>query len=199
MLGSLVDLEASVTTGMVNLVRALPDRARCSRTSRAASASSGRRATSTVACTRAALSLSGETFGMNYGGGIYLFPSRRSAFRADVRYFRTVGDLTLDDVDEFDRVRSAHSGLRLLARHRRRHAPLLIAPGRPEGLLIRYAYIAFCCSVALPLRDIGLVAAHRPGRRAPPDRPAVSPRRSSASSPTRRPTRTAPSTAARSA
>ena len=37
---------------------------------------------------------------MNYGGGIYLFPSPSFGIRADVRYFRTVGDLTLEDIDE---------------------------------------------------------------------------------------------------
>jgi opacity protein-like surface antigen len=98
-LGSLVDLEAGVTTGMVNLVVRFP---------------SGPlqpyftgglgliRATSDldIASVGPTLSLSGQTFGMNYGGGIYLFPSSSIGIRADVRYFRTVGDLTLEDVDE---------------------------------------------------------------------------------------------------
>lgn len=46
------------------------------------------------------LSLSGQTFGMNYGGGLYLFPSPSFGIRADVRYFRTIGELSLDDVDD---------------------------------------------------------------------------------------------------
>jgi opacity protein-like surface antigen len=98
-LGSLVDIEAGVTTGMVNMVVRFP---------------SGPlqpyftgglgliRATSDldIASVGPTLSLSGQTFGMNYGGGIYLFPSSSIGIRADVRYFRTVGDLTLEDVDE---------------------------------------------------------------------------------------------------
>ncbi len=98
-LGSLVDLEAGVTTWMGNIVVRFP---------------SGPvqpyfaggvgiiRATSDldIASVGSTLSLSGQTFGMNYGGGIYLFPSPSFGIRADVRYFRTVGDLTLDDVDE---------------------------------------------------------------------------------------------------
>jgi opacity protein-like surface antigen len=98
-LGSLVDLEAGVTTGMVNMVVRFP---------------SGPlqpyftgglgfiRATSDldIASVGPTLSLSGQTLGMNYGGGIYLFPSPSFGIRADVRYFRTIGDLTLDDVDE---------------------------------------------------------------------------------------------------
>lgn len=46
------------------------------------------------------LSMSGRTLGVNYGGGVYVFPSRSIGIRGDIRYFRTIGDLTLEDADE---------------------------------------------------------------------------------------------------
>ena len=48
-----------------------------------------------------ALELSGGEFGMNFGGGVILFPSQTFGFRGDVRYFRTLGELTLGDLTDF--------------------------------------------------------------------------------------------------
>lgn len=48
------------------------------------------------------LSVSARDFGMNVGGGVYLFPSRNIGIRGDVRYFRSLGDLTLDDLTDID-------------------------------------------------------------------------------------------------
>lgn len=98
-IGTLVDLDANITTGMVNLVVRFP-------TGPVQPYFTGGlgiiKASSDleIASLGPTLSLSGQTFGMNYGGGIYLFPSQSIGIRADVRYFRTVGDLTLEDVDE---------------------------------------------------------------------------------------------------
>lgn len=97
--GSLVDIDAGVTTGMVNLVARFP------------AGPLQPYATAGLGVIRASgdvdvpvfgsiLNISGRTFGMNYGGGIYIFPSPSIGIRADVRYFRTVGDLTLEDVDD---------------------------------------------------------------------------------------------------
>lgn len=97
--GSLVDLEAGVTTGMVNLVVRFP----AGPLQPYATGGLGVIKASgdvDVAFLGSVLSISGKTLGMNYGGGIYIFPSQTIGLRADVRYFRTVGDLTLEDVDE---------------------------------------------------------------------------------------------------
>lgn len=97
--GSWVDLDAGVTTGMVNLVARFP----AGPLQPYATAGLGMIKASgdiDVAYLGSVLSVSGKTFGMNYGGGIYIFPSPTFGIRADVRYFRTVGDLTLDDVDD---------------------------------------------------------------------------------------------------
>lgn len=46
------------------------------------------------------LSAEAQDLGINVGGGVHLFPSRNIGIRGDVRYFRTLGDLTLDDVTD---------------------------------------------------------------------------------------------------
>lgn len=97
--GTPIDLEANLTTGMVNLVVRFP------------AGPVQPYATGGVGVVRASgdvrvpflgsvLSISGQDFGMNVGGGIYVFPSEHLGIRADVRYFRTLSDLTLDDLDE---------------------------------------------------------------------------------------------------
>lgn len=97
--GSLVDIDAGVTTGMVNLVARFP----AGPLQPYATAGLGVIRASgdvDVPVLGSILNISGRTFGMNYGGGIYIFPSPSIGIRADVRYFRTVGDLTLEDVDD---------------------------------------------------------------------------------------------------
>lgn len=97
--GTPVDLSANVTTGMVNLVVRFPT----GPLQPYAIAGLGViRASGDVDVDfiGSVLSVSGKTFGMNYGGGIYLFPSQSIGIRADLRYFRSVGDLTLDDLDD---------------------------------------------------------------------------------------------------
>lgn len=97
--GSVVDLEAGVTTGMVNLVARFP----AGPLQPYGTAGLGVIRASgdvDVPYLGSVLSISGKTFGMNYGGGIYIFPSSSIGIRADVRYFRTVGDLTLEDLDD---------------------------------------------------------------------------------------------------
>jgi len=41
---------------------------------------------------------SSTDFGMNFGGGVIVFPSRSIGLRGDVRYFRTLGDITLGEL-----------------------------------------------------------------------------------------------------
>lgn len=97
--GSLIDIDAGVTTGMVNLVARFP----AGPLQPYATAGLGVIRASgdvDVPVLGSILNISGRTFGMNYGGGIYIFPSPSIGIRADVRYFRTVGDLTLEDVDD---------------------------------------------------------------------------------------------------
>jgi opacity protein-like surface antigen len=48
------------------------------------------------------LSAEAQDLGMNVGGGIYLLPSRNIGIRGDVRYFRTIGDLTFDEIRDID-------------------------------------------------------------------------------------------------
>jgi opacity protein-like surface antigen len=43
-----------------------------------------------------------QNLGTNYGGGIYLLPSRNIGIRGDFRYFRTIGDLDWSDFRDFD-------------------------------------------------------------------------------------------------
>jgi opacity protein-like surface antigen len=45
---------------------------------------------------------SGQDFGINVGGGVHIFPSRNFGIRADLRYFRPVGDVTLDELRGID-------------------------------------------------------------------------------------------------
>ena len=97
-----IDLEAHLTTGMVNLVLRLP------------TGPIQPYATGGVGVVRVSgdvnvpflgsvLSISGQDFGMNVGGGVYVFPSENIGVRADVRYFRTIGDLTLDELADLGR------------------------------------------------------------------------------------------------
>jgi opacity protein-like surface antigen len=44
------------------------------------------------------ISASAQDFGMNVGGGLHLFPTPNFGIRADARYFRTLGDFTLDEI-----------------------------------------------------------------------------------------------------
>lgn len=99
LLGDVVDLGANVTTGMVNMVVRFP------------AGPIQPYGTAGVGLIRASgdvevpffgsvFSVSGRTMGLNYGGGVYLFPSPNIGIRGDVRYFRTVGDLDLEDVDD---------------------------------------------------------------------------------------------------
>jgi opacity protein-like surface antigen len=46
------------------------------------------------------VSASAQDVAMNVGGGLYLFPSRNLGIRGDVRYFRTLTDLSLDDLTD---------------------------------------------------------------------------------------------------
>ncbi len=97
-----VDLEANLTTGMVNLVVRLPT----GPIQPYATGGVGIVRVSgdiTVPFLGSVLSLSGQDFGMNVGGGIYVFPSEHLGIRADVRYFRTIGDLTLDELADIGR------------------------------------------------------------------------------------------------
>lgn len=92
-----VDLDANLTTGMVNLIVRFPT----GPVQPYATAGLGVVRVSgdvNVPYLGSVLSLSGQDFGMNVGGGIYVFPSRHLGLRADVRYFRTIGDLTLDEL-----------------------------------------------------------------------------------------------------
>lgn len=43
------------------------------------------------------VSASAQDFGVNIGGGVHIFPTPNFGIRADVRYFRTIGDLNWDD------------------------------------------------------------------------------------------------------
>jgi opacity protein-like surface antigen len=98
--GSTVDLETSLTTGMVNLMLKFPG------------GPVQPYVTGGLGVIRVSgeieapvlgslLKLSGGEFGMNFGGGLYLFPSNWIGFRGDVRYFRTVGEVTIDDLTDF--------------------------------------------------------------------------------------------------
>jgi hypothetical protein len=41
---------------------------------------------------------------MNVGGGVHILPTRNLGIRVDVRYFRTIGDLTLDELTDIDAI-----------------------------------------------------------------------------------------------
>jgi opacity protein-like surface antigen len=43
-----------------------------------------------------------KDFAMNAGGGLYVFPSPNLGIRGDIRYFRTVDDLALDELTDID-------------------------------------------------------------------------------------------------
>lgn len=97
--GTFVDLEANLTTAMVNLVARLP----AGPVQPYLTAGVGVIRISgdvTVPFLGTLLSLSGQDFGANAGGGVYVFPSQNLGIRADVRYFRTVGSLSLDELTD---------------------------------------------------------------------------------------------------
>jgi len=101
LLGSGVDLQTSVTTGMVNLMLKLP----AGPVQPYVTGGLGVIRVAgdvTVPSLGSLVSLSGGTFGMNFGGGLYVFPSDWLGFRGDVRYFRTLNELTLGDLTDFD-------------------------------------------------------------------------------------------------
>ncbi len=97
-----IDLEAHLTTGMVNLIVRLPT----GPVQPYATGGVGIVRVSgdvTVPFLGSVLSIKGQDFGMNVGGGLYVFPSENLGLRADVRYFRTIGDLTLDELADIGR------------------------------------------------------------------------------------------------
>jgi opacity protein-like surface antigen len=94
-----VDLTADVTTVMGNLVVRLPTGAVQPYVSGGAGLirlSGNVR----VPFLGSVLSARAQDLGMNVGGGVHLFPSDNFGIRGDVRYFRTLGDLTLDDITD---------------------------------------------------------------------------------------------------
>lgn len=94
-----VDLEAHITTAMVNLMVRFP----AGPVQPYASGGLGVFRVSgdvDVPFLGSVLSLSGQDLGMNVGGGLLVYPSRNIGLRGDVRYFRTIGDLTLDELVE---------------------------------------------------------------------------------------------------
>lgn len=96
LLGSTVNLETKLTTGMVNLMVKVP----LGPVHPYVTGGLGviRVSGEVAAPVLGSLQLSGGEFGMNFGGGVIVFPSRSIGLRADVRYFRTLGDLTLDEL-----------------------------------------------------------------------------------------------------
>jgi opacity protein-like surface antigen len=50
------------------------------------------------------LSADAQDLGMNVGGGVHILPTRNLGIRVDVRYFRTIGDLTLDELTDIDAI-----------------------------------------------------------------------------------------------
>lgn len=99
-LGSVINLQTSITTGMVNLMVKVP----VGPVQPYVTGGLGVIRVSgdvTVPLLGSLVSLSGGTLGLNVGGGLYLFPSDWLGFRGDVRYFRTVGDLSLADLTDF--------------------------------------------------------------------------------------------------
>jgi len=94
-----VDLTADVTTVMGNVVVRLPTGA----VQPYASGGAGLIRLSgnvRVPFLGSVLSARAQDLGMNVGGGVYLFPSENFGIRGDVRYFRTLGDLTLDEITD---------------------------------------------------------------------------------------------------
>ena len=47
------------------------------------------------------LSASGSELGVNFGGGLYVFLGDNLGIRGDLRYFRTIGEVTLSDITDF--------------------------------------------------------------------------------------------------
>jgi opacity protein-like surface antigen len=48
------------------------------------------------------VSASAGDFGFNIGGGVHIFPTPNFGIRADARYFRTLTDLSLDDIRDIE-------------------------------------------------------------------------------------------------
>jgi opacity protein-like surface antigen len=93
----IVDLTADVTTLMGNLVVRLP----AGPVQPYASAGVGViRLTGNIRVPflGTVFSAGGQDFGMNVGGGVHVFPWRNFGLRGDVRYFRTLADITLGDL-----------------------------------------------------------------------------------------------------
>ena len=97
----LVDLTADVTTAMGNLVVRVP----AGPVQPYASGGAGLIRVSgdvRVPFLGSVASASASDLGMNVGGGVYLFPSDNFGIRGDVRYFRTLADLSLNDITDID-------------------------------------------------------------------------------------------------
>lgn len=96
-----VDLEASLTTAMVNLMVRVP----AGPVQPYVTGGVGvlrLKGDVTVPFLGSVFSASGQDFGMNVGGGLYLFPSDNIGIRGDLRYFRSIGDFTLDEITDID-------------------------------------------------------------------------------------------------
>lgn len=95
----LVDLTADITTVMANLVVRVP----AGPVQPYASAGAGLIRLSgdvRVPFLGSVASVSARDLGINVGGGLHLFPSDNFGIRGDVRYFRSLGDLTLNDLTD---------------------------------------------------------------------------------------------------
>lgn len=100
LLGSTAELETSLTTGMVNLMVKLP--AGPMHPYVTGGLGVIRVSGELEAPLLGSLELSGAEFGLNFGGGLIVFPSPWLGLRGDVRYFRTIGELTLGDLIDFE-------------------------------------------------------------------------------------------------
>jgi len=94
---SVLDLTVDVTTVMGNLVVRLP----AGPVQPYASAGAGLMRLSgnlRVPFLGTVVSASAQDLGVNVGGGLYVLPSDHLGLRADVRYFRRIGDISIDDL-----------------------------------------------------------------------------------------------------
>lgn len=95
----LVDLTADVTTLMGNFVVRVPN----GPVQPYASAGAGLIRISgdvRVPFVGSVLTARAQDLGVNVGGGIHVFPSENFGIRGDARYFRTLGDLTLNELGD---------------------------------------------------------------------------------------------------
>jgi opacity protein-like surface antigen len=93
----LVDLTADITTIMANLVVRVP----AGPVQPYASGGAGLMRLSgdvRVPFLGTVASASARDWGMNVGGGVHLFPSDNFGIRGDVRYFRSLADLSISDL-----------------------------------------------------------------------------------------------------